>query len=537
MRRSDVARELPARGGRTRRGGRGRAAPGLRAFSALALALALALGTLLCAAGCGKVEAAERSATAAPVKGREWEALAEAFLAKSATIQACLVIVDGRTVFEAYTQPRNADDLRKLNSVTKSVLSLLVGIALDEGKLASPDAAVASFFPEAAASWPAGKKRLTLRHLLEMTDGLEWSEDGSYAGPTDSFTAMWASPDPARYVLDRPLAAEPGSRFRYNSGASHLLSAILQKAVGENARDYAAKKLFAPLGIEAFHWGLDRTGAATGSHGLYLRARDLAKIGQLCLARGLWEGKRIVSASWIELSTSKKTETPNGLAGRDGYGLHWWMNPSGGYSGRGYGGQYLFVDPARKLVAVVFGANYGYDFYLPERLMTDRIAPAADATGPGVSPASARRLREVEAEVAAPPREAAPPPPPALAATISGKKIRLSDGSVAGFDFADPREAVMSLATGGPAGSFPLGLDGRYRRGFLGQAFGPIPPNPVYARGGWEGEDLFRAEILLANDNAAYVFRFRFLPGGKVEESCYVPELGREIERLEGRLE
>ena len=314
-----------------------------------------------------------------------WDALAEVVLAKAGKLHACLVMVDGRTVLEAYPWPFRADDRHKLNSVTKSVVSLLVGIAVGEGAIPSIDESLASWFPEVSAGWPADKKAITLRHVLTMTEGLSWSEEGGYSGPADSYTAMFSSPDPTRYVLDRPLAGKPGERFYYNSGDSQLLSAIIQRATGMTAGDYAREKLFGPLGIDDVFWARDRTGATMGPSGLQLRARDLARIGRLCLDRGAWEGRQVVPAAWIDESTAKAVATPDGLAGQHGYGLHWWMNPSGGYSGRGYGGQYLIVDPARKIVAVFYGSSFDNDFYLPERVMADLIVPAAErmaASGP-----------------------------------------------------------------------------------------------------------------------------------------------------------
>jgi len=520
--------------------------------AAVFLFMCLAAACGACAGSPSPAQADASSSAAAPSSGTGavpatvpaapgWDALAEVVLAKSDRLHACLVMVDGQTVFEAYPWPVRADDRHKLNSVTKSVVSLLVGIAVGEGRIPSIDSSLASWFPEATAGWPADKKAITLRHVLTMTEGLSWSEEGSYSGPADSYTAMFSSPDPTRYVLDRPLAGKPGERFYYNSGDSQLLSAVIQRATGMTARDYAREKLFGPLGIDDVFWARDRTGATMGPSGLQLRARDLARIGQLCLARGAWEGRQVVPAAWIDESTVRAVASPNGLAGQHGYGFHWWMNPSGGYSGRGYGGQYLIVDPERKVVAVFFGASFDNDFYLPERVMADLIVPAAEsaaASGPAASGGASRAaLRDIVARIETAPSPSAPAPLPATATAISGKTIRLDDDSTWSFSFPSATEALASMGTGGEPGTFPVGLDGIWRRGELGQAFGPAPPNPVFARGAWEDEDALRVEIRQTWDNYTYVFRFRFLPDGSVEERCDVPELGQEIERLRGRFE
>ncbi|MCX7024811.1 MAG: serine hydrolase [Spirochaetes bacterium] len=405
---------------------------------------------------CAQVKPPEPS----PQAGSGWETVAETFVEKADTTHACLVMVDGTTVFEAYAWPCGPGDRHKLASFTKSVLSVLVGITVGEAKIPSLD-------------------------------------------------------------------AKPGTRFYYNSGASHLLSGILQKDVGKTARDYAAEKLFSHLGITDFFWGADRNGVTMGCSGLQLTARQLATIGRLLLARGEWDGRRIVSAAWIDESTTKQVDTSSGLAGRYGYGYQWWMNPSGGFSGRGYGGQYLLVDPKRKIVAVFFGSNFDDDFFMPERLLAQAMVPAAEKGGAKVDVALASRLAALAQAAGKGPTPVPPAPLPAKAAAISGRRILLSDGSASAFTFPKADEAVWTMETGGSPGSFPMGLDGRFRSGFLGEAFGLAPPNPVFARGGWEGEDVLRAELTLSYDSYTYVFRFRFPAGGTVEESCFVPELGQ----------
>lgn len=186
---------------------------------------------------------------------------------------------------------------------------------------------------------------------------------------------MYASPDPIRFVLDLPQRGEPGAAFYYNSGASQLLTGILEKAVGMRTEDWARTRLFDPLGIADYAWDTTRSGMAVGAGGLRLSAASLAKIGVLVARGGLWEGRRIVGEAWIEESTGVRVPTPRGLAGRHGYGYQWWMNPASGFSGRGYGGQYLFVHPEEGIVAVFLGMVPSKDFFKPEDIFERVIVP------------------------------------------------------------------------------------------------------------------------------------------------------------------
>jgi CubicO group peptidase (beta-lactamase class C family) len=487
-------------------------------------------------------EGAARSAASQAAVAAAEGAAAEGGLATLASVLAAdperfhsfLLSVEGETLVEAYSWPRTAEDKHKLASVTKSVLSILLGMAIDEGKIGSLDAALASFFPEAAASWPEDKRRVTLRHLITMTDGLSWREDGSYSGPDDSFTQMKTAPNAVDYVLSRPLDVPPGSRFDYNSGASHLLSAVLGKAVGAKASEYAATRLFDPLDIEDWIWREDGQGVTYGCDGLMLRPRDLLKIGQLLASGGLWEGRRLVSREWIEASTRKAIDSPRGLAGRYGYGMHWWMNPSGGFSGRGYGGQFLFVIPEKGVVAV-FTGGIGSDFFRPETLMRDCVASAApeELRSQAASPA----VREYLQVFSATPRGGRAMPPPPIARRIEGRKVALADGSVSVFSFPSDGEGTWMLGTGGPPSTAPMGMDGLPRRGELA-SFGGLPGwNPVTLEASWASEDTLAVELRLIYDFYTYDFRFTFYEDGTVRETCDVPEIGSRIEDLRGRIE
>jgi CubicO group peptidase (beta-lactamase class C family) len=201
-----------------------------------------------------------------------------------------------------------------------------------------------------------------------MTPGWDWQEMGAWGGLP---TPMTDSPDWVRYVLSRPMKHKPGKRMCYDSGSSHLLSAILQATTGLSSAEYARRHLFEPIGIERFRWGSDTNGIVIGGFGLELAPPDLAKLGQLMLNRGLWQGRRIVSEDWIAASTSARYHTYDHIGS---YGYHWWVLPQDEESDRpavyfamGYGGQYLFIVPRLELVVVFASTLYKRTFF-PYRL-------------------------------------------------------------------------------------------------------------------------------------------------------------------------
>jgi CubicO group peptidase (beta-lactamase class C family) len=260
----------------------------------------------------------------------------------------------GRVVYEA-------GKLHDIRSVTKSITSLIVGIAVDRGWIKDLDASVFSFFPEYADLRTPEKDRITLRHLLMMATGLAWDESLPYSNPANSESQMYAARDPYRYVLERPVTDPPGEVYNYCTGASSLLGAVLRKATGKEIDQLQKEVLFGPLGITEAEWIKFDNGDVMSGGGLRLRARDLAKIGQLVLARGAWQGRQIVPASWIEESTAPQI---NGY-GTIFYGYQWWLGRSfvkhreiDWVAGVGYGGQRLFIIPSEDVIAVVLAGHY-----------------------------------------------------------------------------------------------------------------------------------------------------------------------------------
>ena len=211
-----------------------------------------------------------------------------------------------------------------MKSVSKSVASLAVGIAIDRGLIRSVNEPIFSFFPELSDLRSPEKERIQLVHALTMSMGLEWVEATPDTGDDNNDEArMHMAWDPCRYVLGLPVTAPAGQEFFYNTGALALVSAIIRKATGRPLDEFARETLFEPLGITGVEW--DRyKGDTDAGGGLRLRPRDMAKIGQLVLAGGRWNDRQIVSRGWIETSTAPKIKATDGQS----YGYLWWLGRS-----------------------------------------------------------------------------------------------------------------------------------------------------------------------------------------------------------------
>jgi CubicO group peptidase (beta-lactamase class C family) len=276
-------------------------------------------------------------------------------------------------------------ELHTLQSVTKTVTSMVLGVATTRGDFPSLDRPVLSFFDSGAVqNIDERKRRMTVRHLISMTAGIDWNENLPYADPRNTATGLEVSPDWVKYTIDRPMMEEPGQRFNYNSGATEVVAYVFRRATGVDIEEYAAKYLFAPLGIDHWFWKRSTSGLADTEGGLYLEARDLAKLWYLFLHNGQWDGKQIVSGEWVKSSVSPiipLSTAPN--AGS--YGLAWWLYPTGKanapfyWAGSGFGGQVPVAMTDQDIVVVFNAWNIlpGRPS-LPGRRMMDRLAAAAE---------------------------------------------------------------------------------------------------------------------------------------------------------------
>jgi hypothetical protein len=268
-----------------------------------------------------------------------------------------------------------------LQSVTKSVTSVLIGIAIARGEIPSDKAPLLSFFEDYDLSRVDPRlRKATLADLLTMRSGIEWHESDRPLDDTNTTVQLEKSADWIRFTLAQPMDSEPGTKWAYNSGGSHLMSHIIRKSTGMHVDDYARQHLFGPLGIREFHWKKTPTGHPDTEGGLYLDAEDLARIGQLYLDGGAWNGRRIVPESWVKASTAKQVENVN-PAGY-GYGYQWWRVDRRDvevWAGLGFGGQFLVVLPQKRIVGVVNSWNiFGERVMSPLGPFLDALIAATD---------------------------------------------------------------------------------------------------------------------------------------------------------------
>ncbi len=267
------------------------------------------------------------------------------------TMLSVLLVRHGMLVFERYYQGSQAEDSVNVKSVTKSIVSALVGIALGEHFLTDLDQRLVKFFPEDfAAEGDQWKREITLRHLLTLRSGLTWGE-----GSAESLPALFSSDNWVRHGLSLPLLHAPGEIFVYSTLDVHLLSAVLSKVTGMSALEFANQFLFGPLGIRTNVWASDPQGYSIGGSELNLNPREMAKIGYLYLKGGRWEGKQIIPQKYVEDSICTQAIPGENWFVPDTYGYLWWVSTVGSYASfyaLGYGGQSIYVIPDLDVVLV-----------------------------------------------------------------------------------------------------------------------------------------------------------------------------------------
>ena len=320
-------------------------------------------------------------------------------------IHGIVVIKDGRLVLEEYFSGEDLDLTEGLNfvnkdfdrdtlhcqaSASKSITSILLGIAIDQGLVRGVQEKILSFFPEHSDLKDDAKDEITLGHMLSMSSGIPWNEGYPYTDPRNDLNQMFYGADPVRYVLEKPVVAPPGSEFIYNSGTTNLLGEVVRKSTGQTLLDFARQHLFAPLGIASADWipFPNAPHMAVASSTLYLRPRDMAKIGQLYLQKGAWKGERIVSEGWVAESTREYIRVPTssspipGLI--EGYGYQWWRGIFSNrnietYFAAGWGGQFIFVLSDLDMVVVLTGGQFEGDYQGFYDLINDYVLVAARA--------------------------------------------------------------------------------------------------------------------------------------------------------------
>lgn len=454
--------------------------------------------------------------------------LAEALLTmreKVIDIHSLLIIRDGAVVVDAYFYPYDGSTIHELASVTKSVMTTLIAIAADQGKL-ELDRPMVSYFPNnTIANLDSLKERITVRHLTSMSSGLNCTQEGDEA----TLREMKASPDWIRFTLDRKVVSEPGTTFVYCSPGMHLLSAILQITTGMTALDFARQNLFEPLGIRDVIWLTDPQGYNRGSEGIYLHPYDMAKIGYLWLNNGQWDGKQIVSREWVETSVKSQFET----GGDDDYGYGWWVQADepASYTASGRGGQRITVVPAWNLTVVTTGGGFSFDEIEP--LLTTTFVNMNNSLPD--NPTAVSRLEAVLNAISRSPASQPVAALPDTARVISGKTFVFEPNPLGiekvSLEFNNSTEAILhvTLTDGGQMPPWPIGLDGVYH-------VSPGEYNlPQGNRGHWVDTQTFALEHdEIANND--HILLFMHFAGDRVivegQETDH--ELGV---RLEGRIQ
>jgi len=276
-------------------------------------------------------------------------------------IASVLIVRNGRLAVEEYFNGSSATQPHTMQSVTKSVVSLLAGMAASSGRLSTTDR-VATLLAryEPIANLDARKQAMTVRDLLTMRSGFDWVENPYAGSPLQRMNDCRC--DWLRFVLDWPMRDEPGMRWEYVSGSAILLGGIIGAVMGSRLDQFADAALFGPIGATGVSWiqGLP-DGLPHGGGGLFIRARDMAKLGQLVLDQGRWQGRTVVDSAWIQESTQRITRDVRVWAGHPvDYGYLWWLTNDGGadiVTASGALGQWIFVSARHQLVAVSTGDN------------------------------------------------------------------------------------------------------------------------------------------------------------------------------------
>ena len=297
-----------------------------------------------------------------------------------ADVHAVVIARHGKLVFEQYfsgidlpwgqkegVYDYDASTRHDLRSATKSVVSLLAGIAIDRRLIAGVDVPVIDFFPDYADVRKPGWERITLRHLLTMSSGFLWDENRFWTDPANDEPHLGLEPDPIRYVLSKPIAAPPDTIWAYSGGGTDLLGAIIERASGKPLDIFARDYLFTPLNITDVEWkSYPRNQKISAAAGLTLRPRDAAKIGQLVLNDGAWNGRQVVPPDWIMKSIVPRFQSRGYFGGLFYYGYQWWMGRTlrgdrdfKWVAAMGWGGQRIFVVPEFDLVVMVTSGLYG----------------------------------------------------------------------------------------------------------------------------------------------------------------------------------
>ncbi|MEW6126853.1 MAG: serine hydrolase [Acidobacteriota bacterium] len=420
-------------------------------------------------------------------------------------LHSFMMVRHGYVVAEAWWHPYDAKTPHMLYSLSKSFTSTAIGLAIAEGKL-SVDDEVLKFFPEDAPAEPANNLRaMRVRDLLRMATGHQ-SEPQLFQG-----TGTWA-----KKFFAHPVPFKPGTHFLYNSPATYMLSAIVQKVTGMTVRDYLMPRLFEPLGIENPQWVADPQGIIVGAYGLRIRTEDIASFGQLYLQKGKWNGRQLIPAAWVEEATAR--QTANGSSPKSdwdqGYGYQFWRSRHNTYRGDGAFGQYCFVIP--ELDAVIAITSGVRDMQQVMNLVWDKLLPAMKAERLPENVTAHRQLQTRLAGLSM--RLAVGQPTAPIAAKVSGRWYEFGENErgiqALALDFSSASPTLQVRTRAGET-RLPIGIGswaksrGSFANGL--ERVLSVPENPlIAASGGWTGDNLFTVKLALYETPFYSTMKFRF---------------------------
>ena len=434
-------------------------------------------------------------------------ALVGTFDTKIDAVHSLMLVRHGKVVAEGWWAPYAAPDVHIIYSATKSFTSTAVGFAVQEGRLGVNDLVLAHF-PEFAPPNPSAQlKKMRVRDLLTMTTGHQ-------NNPMDFMRARTAG-DWTRGFLEAPVEHKPGTHFLYDSGASYVLAALVQKVTGQTVEAYLEPRLFAPLGIEQHPWGMSPEGVDLGDGGLSLTTEDLAKFGQFYLQKGVWQGRQLLSAQWIEAATSRQTSTGSDPEGNwdAGYGYQIWRNKTTGYRADGALGQYCFVLPEQDVVLAVTSGTADLQGVMD--LVWTHLLPALHPAALPANPEADGKLARQLAALSLPVQ---------TGAAHSGREREVSGKTYAfGENELGLKSVEADFASSGPALVF-VDADGTHRIacGLGAWARGRTdfqkrismlfdrPDQGIAASGAWNDSDTFVAKLCFDETPYTITARFRF---------------------------
>jgi CubicO group peptidase (beta-lactamase class C family) len=426
------------------------------------------------------------------------------------TMNSFMLVRHGQVVAEGWWAPYDRDTPHVLYSLSKSFTSTAVGFALAEGKL-NLDDPVLKFFPEEApADPPPNLRAMRVRDLLRMNTGNQ-SEAPIRVDDPSKQNETWV-----KTFLSHTVPFKPGTHFLYNSPATYMLSAIVQKVTGQTVLEYLRPRLFEPLGFKDPVWVSSPQGITAGAYGLSVRTEEIARFGQLYLRKGMWNGKQVIPSTWVDQATAIQTSTGSAPTSDwdQGYGYQFWRSRHDSFRGDGAFGQYCMVIP--ELDAVVAITSGVRDMQQVMNLVWDKLLPAMK---PGRLPENPAARRRLEARLAALrvkfPTGAASSP---ISASVSGKWFEFTENErglkAVSFDFNSPSPSLtLRTATGetrmtigretwtNSRGLFTNGLDRALS----------VPANPlVAASGAWSTENTFTVKLVLSETPYYSTLNFKF---------------------------